>query len=206
MCLITIDLRRELKHLYSPKAQVCQVVDVPALGFLMIDGQGAPEGEAFQACLQSLYSAAYTLKFMMKKHRGVDYQVMPLEGLWWSNQGDFFVDGVRDEWQWTLMMAVPDIITPAQLNEAVLQAQARGSKLALDSVRVDRLAEGPCAQVMHIGSYSAEPATIRRLHDYIESQGYSLRGLHHEIYLGDPRRSAPDKLRTIIRHPIVKAS
>jgi hypothetical protein len=197
-----IDLRKDLKHLYSPSAKSPVEVQVPPLDFIMIDGRGAPEDSHYREALEALYPLAYTLKFALKKERGLDYPVMPLEGLWWAEDMNAFANADREAWIWTAMIMQPDFVTQEDFESARAEVERKkGSSAALAVARLERFEEGRSAQIMHIGPYSAEGPTITKLHDFIEEQGGWLRGKHHEIYLGDPRRSAPEKLKTVIRQP-----
>lgn len=206
------DLRQEFKHLYSPTARQVQFVDVPALQFVMIDGaieagHGPGTSPAFEAALGALYGVAYTLKFAAKQRREnpIDYPVMALEGLWWVEDGAFSLSK-PDNWLWTAMIMQPDAITQADFEEAVATLRRkRGDSPALAQLRLARFHEGPAVQIMHVGPYAEEPATVARLDAYAQAHGYVMQGKHHEIYLGDPRRAAPEKLRTIVRHPVQPA-
>jgi hypothetical protein len=196
-----INFVREDRELYAPPADRFVEVDVPELGFLMIDGAGSPEGPGYAAAVQALYSLSYTVKFASKRQLGRDYTVCPLEGLWWSERMDSFHDRAKDEWSWTMMIRQPGWVTPQHVDAA--RAKAREKAPAVDRVRLDRYAEGLSVQIMHIGPYSAEAPTIARLHDeYLPAHGLVETGHHHEIYVGDPRRSAPEKLRTVLRQPV----
>ena len=203
-----LDLVRDLKELYKPSAREAALVDVPPMSFLMIDGQGDPNtSQDYVAALEALYSVAYTLKFMIKKGpAAVDYGVMPLEGLWWSDDMNAFVAGRKDSWQWTSMIMQPEFVTRELFEEAVGQAAKKKTLPALSKIRLEEFAEGRAAQIMHIGPYSAEGPTIEKLHGFISEKGFERSGKHHEIYLGDPRRAAPDKLMTVIRQPIAPAA
>jgi hypothetical protein len=170
---------------------------------LMIDGQGDPNiSKDFQEGAEALFSLSYTLKFMIKKgERGIDYAVMPLEGLWWTdNMAEFNVEN-KDAWKWTLMIMQPEYITPEYVKTAIEAVKKKKDLPALPNVRFEVYREGQAAQIMYIGPYSEEGATIEKIHAAIRERGSELRGKHHEIYLGDPRRTAPEKLRTIIRQP-----
>jgi hypothetical protein len=199
-----IDYKKELKQLYAPSAQEPVLVDVPPLHFLMIDGHGDPNtAPAYAAAVEALYALAYTLKFMVKRGpNGVDYTVMPLEGLWWGAGIDWHDSGQRADWQWTMMIMQPEHITAELFEQALVATRKKKPTLALDRVRFERYDEGPAAQILHIGPYAIEGPTVARLHAFIEQQGHALRGKHHEIYLGDPRKTAPEKLRTVIRQPV----
>ena len=202
------DFKKELKGYYSgvsSKAPI--IVDVPPLNFLMIDGQGYPgTSQEYIEALETLYPLSYTLKFIMKK-KGKDYVVMPLEGLWWAENMDVFTDTYmekKDEWLWTSMIMQPDFITQELVDQAIEEVRKKKEPPALDKVRFERYNEGLSVQILYFGSYSDEGPTIERMHQYAEEQGYRLRGKHHEIYLSDPRRTKPERLKTIIRQPIEK--
>lgn len=197
-----LDLSKILKELYSPSAKVVTAVDVPAMNFLMVDGRGDPNGsQEFQEAIEALYGLSYTLKFGLKKSEGLDWKVMPLEGLWWvPNMAEFSQDR-KNEWFWTVMIAQPDFVTESHVRTAAQELKARKNPPALDKVRFEPYHEGPAAQILYIGRYSEEGPTIVRLHEFIAAQGRKLSGKHHEIYLSDMRRTAPDKLKTIIRQP-----
>ena len=199
-----IDYKKELKHLYAPSAQAPGLVDVPPLHFLMIDGQGDPNrAPEYAAAVEMLYALAYALKFMVKREpSGADYTVMPLEGLWWGAGIDWHDAGQRADWQWTMMIMQPELVTVELFEQALAATRKKKPELALDRLRFERYDEGHAAQIMHIGPYAIEGPTVARLHAFIEQQGHALRGKHHEIYLGDPRKTAPEKLRTVIRQPM----
>jgi hypothetical protein len=182
-----------------------QVVDVPDLRYLMIDGHGDPNtGAAFTDAVEALYPLAYRLKFASKRGLGRDYVVMPLEGLWWADDMDSFTAS-RDKsrWDWTLMIMVPDWIDSEMFAGAVEEAGAKASARRLHDVRLGSLAEGRCVQTLHVGSYDDEAETLSRMHhEFIPDNGFRMVGRHHEIYLSDSRRVAPEKLRTILRQPV----
>ena len=205
-----IDLMRELKPLYSPPRDRFVVVEVPPLEYLMIDGHGDPNTSAeYAEALGALYSLAYTLKFQIKRESGgeVDFGVMPLEGLWWTADMASFSAENKGEWSWTMMILVPHLVTPEAVDRARAEAARKKGLPALAKIRLDTYEEGLAAQIMHVGPFSAEAPTIARLHrEFIPSGGYSPAGKHHEIYLSDPRRTAPEKLRTVIRQPVARAS
>lgn len=198
-----IDYKKELKYLYAPAAQAPALVEVPPMSFLMIDGQGDPNTvPAYAEAVEALYALAYALKFMVKRGpAAIDYVVMPLEGLWWGTGIDWSDAGQRGGWQWTMMIMQPEPVTAALFEQALAETRKKKPALALDRARFERYDEGLAAQIMHLGPYAAEGPTIARLHAFIEQQGRALRGKHHEIYLGDPRKTAPEKLRTLIRQP-----
>lgn len=203
-----LDLRKLYKHLYQPSAKKVEVVDVPPFQFAMIDGQIEPghapgDSPAFQQALEALYGISYTLKFASKlrAENPVDYTVMALEGLWWEKSDEF--DITRPEgWRWTAMMMQPDHISEAMFQEGLEQLRKKKPNPALDRLRFGIFHEGVSVQIMHIGPYSEEPATVAKMDAFAKENGYAFRGRHHEIYIGDPRRAAPEKLKTVLRHPV----
>jgi hypothetical protein len=198
-----IDLKKEWKELYRPSAKQVSIVDVPPLNYLMIDGRGDPNiAQEYKDAVETLYAVAYTLKFMLKKGEiSQDYVVMPLQGLWWvENMADFSVEK-KGDWQWTMMILQPQPVTETMFEEAVAQAAKKKNPPALAKIRFESLHEGTSAQIMHIGPYADEAPNIAKIHQFIAENGDQLHGKHHEIYLSDPRRAAPEKLKTIIRQP-----
>jgi hypothetical protein len=200
----TIDLKKILKAYYTASASKPAIIDIPPMNALMVDGTGDPNSPAFQEAVGALYSVAYTLKFTFKKEKAIDYPVMGFEGLWSAGDPSVFMNDKRDEWKWTALMVLPDVVTKKDVAAAVEAAKKKAKFPRFPEVRFEKFAEGKVAQIMHIGPYSAEGPTVERLHRFIEEEGYRLRGRHHEIYFGDPRRSAPEKLKTILRHPVEK--
>ncbi len=198
-----IDLKKELKHLFRPSARKFSVVDVPPMQFLMIDGQGDPNtAQAYADAIEALYAVAYALKFASKRQLQRDFTVMPLEGLWWTeDMADFSMEN-KDAWLWTAMIMQPDWIDAAMVEEAKTVVASKKNLPALDKMRFETYAEGLSAQILYIGPYADEGPTIARLHAFIAEHGYRPAGKHHEIYLSDPRRTAPEKLKTVIRQPI----
>lgn len=201
-----LDLKREMKEFWLPPREPV-LVKVPPFYFLMVDGQGDPNtAQAYQDALQALYGVSYTLKFMLKKSaRGVDYSVAPLEGLWWADNMELFSAEDKGQWLWTAMIMQPRPVSEALIHKAMEEVAEKKELPALSKVRFECYDEGLSAQIMHIGPYAAEKPTIDRLHAFIESNGYRRRGKHHEIYLGDPRRADPAKLKTVIRQPVERA-
>ncbi len=198
-----VDLRKQLKHLYTASAKEPALVEVPKMNFLMVDGAGDPNTSTeFQQAVEALYGVAFTLKFMLKKRGEADYTVMGLEGLWWAEDMREFSIEDKSNWKWTLMIAQPDFVTREHYAEALAQVGAKKDLPALAKIRFGAFEEGLCAQVMHLGPYSEEGPTIARLHQFIAESGHKLRGKHHEIYLSDPRRCAPEKMRTILRQGV----
>jgi hypothetical protein len=201
-----VDLKRELPC-YTARRDVPQLVDVPDLRYLMIDGHGDPNTPAYAAAVAALYPVAYKLKFASKKELERDYVVPPLEGLWWAaDMATFTTARDKSRWDWTLMIMVPDWIDEAMMAAAVEQVGAGGRPRRLDDVRLQSLSEGRCVQTLHVGPYDAEAEVLARMHDeFIPGNGLRMTGRHHEIYLSDARRVAPGKLRTILRQPVAPA-
>ena len=198
-----IDLKKQYKGLYTPNAQAFQVIEILPLQYLMVDGHGDPNtSQRFQEATQTLYSLSYTLKFHLKKTHGFDYTVMGLEGLWWMPDMALFTMENKHDWDWTLMILQPEFITSEWVEEAKNQATAKGKAPLASECRLETLDEGLCVQIMYIGAYDDEPPVIARMHAYIHEQGYVPRGKHHEIYLSDVRKVAPEKNRTILRQPV----
>ena len=214
----TVDLKRQWRHLYAPKPGRFELVDVPELPFLAIDGRIEPgsspgTSEGFAADTAALYGLAYTCKFALKKraHQPLDYPVMPLEGLWWVTDGRF--DLARpDNWHYTLMILLPEVVGEADVAAALAALRAkRGNRPEFAALRLERMTEGCCAQVMHIGPYATEPESMEGLPAFLAADGLvdlvgARGGKHHEIYLSDPGRTDPARLKTILRHPVGPAA
>jgi hypothetical protein len=197
-----VDFKKELKSLYNPSTKEVSVVDVPAMNFLMVDGEGAPASPPYSQAIEALFTVSYTLKFMVKKGKGVDFGVMPLEGLWWVDDMTKFSADKKDAWKWTAMIMQPKYVTTDDFKLAVEQVKKKKNPPALPKVRFENFNEGPSAQIMYIGPFSAEGQTIAKIHVYIQNSGHSLSGKHHEIYLNNPATTAPEKLKTILRQPL----
>lgn len=199
-----IDYKKQLKDLYRPSPKEVVVVEVPEMNFLMIDGQGDPNTcQHFSDAVEALYSLSYTLKFMVKRGAlQTDYGVMPLEGLWWADDMAKFTADDKSNWKWTVMIMQPGLVTQALVTEAREQVEAKKNQVALPRVRFEPFSEGKAAQTMHIGPFSEEGPTVERLHDFIRQNGHVRTGKHHEIYLSDIRRAAPENWKTVIRQPI----
>jgi len=200
-----IDLKKVLKHLYKPSAKLPKIVEIPSMNFLMIDGAGNPNtSKDYQAAVEALYGVSYSLKFTSKKELGRDYVVMPLEGLWWGTpMGKHeFTEEDKDKFKWTMMVMQPDFINKELVEKAIEQVESKKGLKNLDKLRFEAYEEGLSVQIMYFGPYNDEGPTIANMHQFAFDQGYKLRGKHHEIYLSDPRRTAPEKLKTILRHPI----
>ena len=198
-----IDVTRALDS-YRARRGRFDLIEVPERRYLMIDGHGDPNTPVYLDAVQALYPVAYRMKFASKRGLGRDYVVPPLEGLWWADDPAAFTTA-RDKsrWDWTLMILVPDWLGPEEFRAAVEEAGARRRPARLGDVRLASLAEGTCVQTLHVGPFDAEAAVLSELHDtVIPRLGLRLAGTHHEIYLSDPRRTAPERLRTILRQPV----
>ncbi len=199
-----IDFRKTLDAYRAQRGRF-RMVDVPDLQYLMTDGHGDPNtSPAFTEAVEALYPVAYALKFASKRDLGRDYVVPPLEGLWWADDMEAFTTA-RDKsrWDWTLMLMVPDWIDPAMVTSAMGRTAAKHRPARLDDVRLRTLSEGRCVQTLHVGSFDDEAGVLARLHhEFIPGHGLRMAGTHHEIYLSDFRRVAPDKRRTILRQPV----
>ena len=190
-------------RLRSVRAGQPQVVDVPEIGFLMLDGKGDPASDpAYTEAVEALFAIAYGATFHLKRTEGIEFKVGPLEGLW-STDATGDVWGSRDRWRWTIMIAQPDDVTSEVVETVAAKAAKRRANAAVPRVRLERFEEGRCAQLLHAGPYGeAERPSIEALHRFIAESGLTERGRHHEIYLSDARRMAPGRLRTILRHPV----
>jgi hypothetical protein len=205
-----LDLRKTWKHLYQPSARKVEIVDVPELSFLMVDGrieQGKSPGNSpsFVEAIAALFGASYTLKFQSKQRKKdpIDYPVMALEALWWVEDGNFELSQ-PDNWSYRAMMMQPEHVTPEMFATALAQLHEKKPSPGLDRLRLERFCEGLCVQTMHVGPYSTEPTTVERLRTFAEENGYTFANRHHEIYLSDPRRCAPAKMKTVLRHGVEK--
>lgn len=199
-----IDCKKQFKHLYGPSTKEIVCVDVPAMNFLMVDGEGDPNtSQSFSDAIEALYPVSYTLKFMVKKGPlAIDYGVMPLEAVWWSDDMTEFSTGNKDAWKWTLMIMQPEFITREMVKEAMVEVAKKKKPVSLSLVRFDAFREGKAAQTLYIGPFSEEGPTIEKVHLFIAENGSQRVGKHHEIYLSDPRRTAPEKWKTIVRQPM----
>ena len=205
-----IDLKKELKRFYSPPSTAIETVDVPEFKFVMIDGYMEPSERpatsvAFQNALAALIGVSFTLKTMSKQRtrNPIDYTVMALEALWWVDSGNFDFQA-SDRWRWTLMVMQPKHITATMFARALRDAGEKGGTPVASRLRFAPFKEGLSIQTMHVGPYHEEPRTIARMRSFALENGYRNRGKHHEIYLSDPRRAKPEKLRTILRQPVQK--
>ena len=198
-----IDLKKELKQLYHPSAKEVSVVDVPAMNYLMIDGEGDPNtSKSFADAVEALFGVSYAIKFKVKKGTlAIDYGVMPLEGLWWSDDMSSFTVADKSRWKWTAMILQPSFVTQDLVAQVMKEVKEKKNPTALSKLRWESFLEGRCAQIMHIGPFSEEGPTVQKVHSFIDSIGKRV-GKHHEIYLSDIRKAAPAKWKTVIRQPL----
>jgi len=198
-----LELRKTMKEFYNPPAGEVVLVKLPPLKYIMVDGEGEPGGESFQQAMGAIYNVAYSMKFRSKRLLKKDYDMMAPEGLWWM-KGKIDMNK-RDKWLWTLMILVPDFVTPEMFSDSVAEVRSKKNPPGLERARLDTLDEGTSLQIMHVGPYATESESIAKMDAYAKEHGYKMVEKHHEIYLGDPRRAAPSKLRTVLRHPVAKA-
>lgn len=203
-----VDFKKSMKEFYQPSPKEVVLVDVPEMQFLMIDGMGSPgDSQEYQDALAALYPIAFKTKFLSKA-KGKDYVVPPLEGLWWADNMNDFIQGNRDNWKWTMMIMVPDFVDVEIFDQALQGTKKKKPELSklFAKLRLERYEEGKAAQIMHIGPYTEEGPTVQKLHDFIQKEGGVFDGhknKHHEIYLSDPRKANPATLKTVTRQPYV---
>lgn len=197
------DYRKELKRWYAPTEKAVVEVEPPPVNYLMLDGAGDPNtSREYAAAVEALFTVAYTLKFMVKRGPlAVDYRVMPLEGLWWTDDMATFSTEEKGRWKWTMMILQPELVTAAVVGTACAEVRRKKNPEALDRLRFERFAEGRCAQILHVGPFSEEGPSVAKVHHFIESRAGKLTGKHHEIYLSDIRKAAPARWKTIVRQP-----
>jgi len=203
MANTSIDLKRQFSTLYTARTVPC-FIDVPDLAYLMVDGVGDPNtSDQFRAAIEVLYGVSYNIKFAMRRAATpVNFVVMPLEGLFWMPGDGGFDADQKQKWHWTMMIMQPDFVSSAAIEQARAEVEKRHPAQTHTDLRFERLVEGRAAQVLHVGPYASEGLTIAKLHQHIHANGYELTGKHHEIYLSDPKRCPPQKMRTIIRQPV----
>ncbi|GLY86677.1 GyrI-like domain-containing protein [Actinoallomurus iriomotensis] len=201
------DVKRELKQCYAPKNTDWALVDVPAQQFIAVDGRGDPNTSPdYARAVEALYTVAYTIKFTSKRTLDRDFVVGPLEGLWWSDRPEVFITRDKGAWQWRMLISQPDWITEDLIDECRQAALAKKKLATIADVRRETLEEGTSAQLLHVGPYDDEgPALARLHHEYLAANDLTMSGHHHEIYLGDPRRTEPARLRTVLRQPVRRA-
>lgn len=197
-----IDFKKQLKEFYGPSSKQIVLVDVPKMQFIKVDGKGMPGGPAYQKALEWLYGLSYPIKFMSKQQLDKDYVVPPLEGLWWADDMSTFITREKEKWSWCMMIMQPDWIT-AEMFEAAREKTGKKLGEPPESLRLEPYDEGLSVQIMHIGSYDDEGPIIAEMHnEFIPQNGLTENGHHHEIYIGDPRKTAPEKLKTVLRQPV----
>jgi len=198
-----MDLKKELKHLYQPSAKEVVQVDVPIMNYVMVDGEGDPNtSQAFSDAVEALFAVSYAVKFMVKRGPlGIDYGVMPLEGLWWVDEMSTFSTEDKSNWKWTVMIMQPDFVTKEMIENAMSNVVKKKNLVAISRVRFEAFSDGKSAQILHIGPFSEEGPTIEKVHRFIDARGKRI-GKHHEIYLSDTRKADPAKWKTVIRQPM----
>jgi len=198
-----IDLKKELKNLYQPSAKEVVQVDVPIMNYVMVDGEGDPNtSQAFSDAVEALFAVSYAVKFMVKRGPlGIDYGVMPLEGLWWVDEMSTFSTEDKSNWKWTVMIMQPDFVTKEMIENAMSNVVKKKNLVAISRVRFEAFSDGKSAQILHIGPFSEEGPTIEKVHRFIDARGKRI-GKHHEIYLSDTRKADPAKWKTVIRQPM----
>jgi hypothetical protein len=204
-----VDFKKKYRSLYQPSADIVKLIDVPAMRFITIDGHGNPENSKdFQDGLEALYALAYAVKMVFKKIDPppgyYDYTVPPLEGLWWVVDMEKFTRARKSDWRWKLMIRQPDFVTEHLIYELIAEIIPKKDNPSLQQIKYEIFDEGLSAQIMHVGPYVEEIRTITKINEFNQAHGYVINGKHHEIYLGDPRRAEPDKLKTVIRYPVKK--
>jgi hypothetical protein len=199
-----VNFKKELPQLYSPKNTDWELVEVPVMNFLMIDGSGDPNtAKAYRDAVEALYGTAYATKLISRRTLGRDYVVPPLEGLWSADDPATFANADKAKYQWTLMIMQPDWITQGIVSRAIDGIPAKKQLLALSKVRFEPYNEGLSLQLLHVGSYDAEAPKLKYLHDeYMQAHNLTFNGRRHEIYLNDPRKTSASNLKTILRQPI----
>lgn len=198
------DIKKELTHLYLAPAGKVMEVDVPSLNYLTVDGEGDPNtSQAFSDAVEALFAVSYAIKFTIKKGPlAIDYGVMPLEGLWWTEDMSVFTAGDKSYWKWTLMILQPAFVTRETVESAMAEVTRKKNPAAISKLRFEAFSEGHCVQILHIGPFSEEEPAIEKLHRFIIDANSQRIGKHHEIYLSDMRKAAPAKWKTLIRQPM----
>ena len=201
-----IDYKKELKGLYLPSSKKVVKVNVPSMNYLMVDGMGEPDpvlNPGYGLAVEALFTVSYTIKFMLKKaENGIDYGVLPLEGLWWAEDMTDFIKGNKSRWKWSMMIMQPNPVTKSIVGEAIKQVKAKKKVTVLELLKFSSFTEGEAAQILYIGPFSEEGPTVEKVHSFILERGRKIRGKHHEIYLTDVRRAAPENWKTVIRQPM----
>lgn len=198
-----IDFKKSLKTLYNAPAERFARVDVPQLRYVMVDGEGNPNtAAAYKTAVEWLFSVSYAMKFASKRELGKDYVVPPLEGLWWADDPADFTARRKEQWRWTMMVMAPDFVGQSLYEAALAKTRAKLTEPP-ETLRLDSLIEGLSLQTLHIGSYDDEGPILAHLHEELmPAEKLDFNGKHHEIYLSDPRKTLPDRLKTILRQPV----
>lgn len=198
------DFKREFKEIYSPSAKDFSLIDIPSFRYLAVDGSGDPEtAQEFTDAFSAIYPVAYTLKMTGKKRDGRDFVVGPVSATWSSKVKSAFVTGDREKWDWTVLVPLPDWIPDAEVEEARTAVAAKSNPASIGKLHILELNEGLCVQILHRGPYEDEAPVLERMHnEFMPESGLEFNGDHHEIYLSDPGRTAPEKLKTILRQPV----
>ncbi len=199
------DFKKSLKS-YKSKQNKFEIIEIPKIQYLMIDGQGSPGGKSFGQAIQTLYPVAYRLKFYSKNNLNKDYVVPPLEALWWAENMEYY-DTLRDKskWLWSTLLMTPDWIDSEIFNKVLAELRNKKPNLDLSTVELKELTEDKVIQTLYVGPYEDEGPVIKEMHAAAKEKGYKLTGKHHEIYLSDFRKVAPEKLKTILRQPVIKS-
>ena len=195
-----LDLTKEYKTYYTAKTTP-EIVEIEEGKFLTIEGKGAPGGDEFQAKVGALYSLAYGIKMLMKRE-GKDFTVAKLEGLWWVDSDKPYTEVPREEWRWKLLIRQPESVTSEIVEKARQEVIKKKEMELVNEVKFEKMKEGKCVQILHIGPYSTESESIAKMEKLMKEKGLAYNGLHHEIYLSDPRKVAPEKMKTILRQPV----
>ncbi|MFZ0532844.1 MAG: GyrI-like domain-containing protein [Anaerolineales bacterium] len=202
---IKVDFKKTLKQFYNPPKGRFHLVEVPEMNFLMLDGEGNPNTSLdYQQAIEALYSISYGIKFALKSS-GFEHIVPPLEGLWWMENMNEFSLANKDRWKWTMMIMQPEWVTTEWVEKVRQDTRKKKNNSFLTKVRFETFTEGLAVQVLYTGAYEKEAPTIAEMHEFIKTNGYQTNGKHHEIYLGDPRKTSPERLQTILRQPIRKS-
>jgi len=207
MKITKLDFKKELDELYNPNKETVSDVNIPSMNYIMIDGKGNPNtSKEFSEAIKTLYPVAYAIKFLIKRSTGNDFGVMPLEGLWWSNDLTDFETANKDNWNWTLMIMQPKLVTKEIYNQAFINVKGKKNPAYINKIRFESFKEGKSSQIMHIGPFTSEGPNIKKIHDHIKEIGGTFDGKiqkHHEIYLNDFRKTAQEKLKTILRQSYI---
>ena len=204
-----LDYKKEFPDLYKPSLKTPVIIKIPEMMFFMIDGIGDPNtAQEYKDAVETLYNISYALKMKVikKETPSKDYVVPPLEGLWYMPKMEKWSMEDKTKWEWTMMIRIPDFVKDSQIKKAMKIVKETKNPPSFSKLRYELYNEGICVQIMYLGAYDEEPPTIKKIHQFAEKNGYNLNGHHHEIYLSDPRRVEPERLKTILRQPIIKSS